>query len=262
MYQAELKITKQAAKEAGKFLKKEFFTWQKRNIEYKIHNERVTWCDKKAEQIIFKLLKKKFPKYAILSEESGRQDRDSEYTWIIDPLDGTTNFTIHHSMFAVSIALAYKNEIVLGVIYNPILDELYYASQGSGAFKNNKRLKLSKINTLKKSLVTYCHGMGMTNTKKAYKVYERFHGISHHCRHFGVTSLELSMLASGKTEAHLVPGAKLWDVAAGIIIVREAGGPVTDWQNKNWTIKSKTLVAAKKNIHTACLKELKKIKLA
>jgi len=262
MYEKELKITKQAARQAGQFLKKEFFDWQKQNIEYKIHNERVTWCDKQAEIIIFKVLKKYFHDYAILSEESAKQNKPSDYTWIVDPLDGTTNFTMHHSMFAVSIALMYKNKIIIGVVYDPILNEMYYASQGSGAFMNNKTLKLSNTKILKNSVITYCHGSGSTNTKKAYKLYERFHDICHHCRHFGVTSLELAMLAAGKTEAYLVSGAKLWDVAAGIIITKEAGGLVTDWKNKNWTIKSKNILAANKQIHKLCLAELKKIKLA
>ncbi|MFA6307493.1 MAG: inositol monophosphatase family protein [Patescibacteria group bacterium] len=262
MYKKELQVTQQAAKQAGKFLKKEFFTWKKKNLHYKIHNERVTWCDKQSETIIFKILKKYFPDYAILSEESGRQDKPSDYTWIIDPLDGTTNFTIHHSMFAVAIALLYKNEIVLGVIYDPILDEMYYASKGAGAFKNNQALQLSDTTTLQDSVITYCHGSGKAHTKKAYKLYKRFHDICHHCRHFGVTSLELAMIAGGKTEAHLISGAKLWDVAAGIMIIKEAGGIVTDWQNKNWHIKSKTILAANKKIHTLCLAELKKIKLA
>lgn len=262
MYEKELQISKQAAKQAGQFLKKEFFKWQPENLKYKIHNERVTWCDKQAETIIFKLIKKKFPDYAILSEESGKQNKPSDYTWIIDPLDGTTNFTMHHSMFAVAIALLYKNEVVVGVIYNPILDEMYYASQGNGAFKNNKAIKLSDTKKLKKSIITYCHGSGSANTKKAYKVYERFHDLCHHCRHFGVTSLELAMVANGGTEAHLVSGSKLWDVAAGILIIREAGGLVTDWQSKDWNVKSNSILAANKKMHALCVKELKKLKLA
>jgi len=262
MYEKELKISKQAAKQAGLFLKKEFFKWKKKNTQYKIHNERVTFCDSQSEEIIFKFIKKYFPNYAVLSEESGQQDKPSDYTWIIDPLDGTTNFTIHHSMFAVSIALLYKNEIVMGVIYNPLLDELYWATKDGGAFKNNKIIKISKTNNLKKSLITYCHGAGKVNTKKAYKLYERFHSLSHHCRHFGATTLELAMLANGKTEAHMVSGARLWDVAAGVILVKEAGGLVSDWKNKEWNIKSQSLLAANKTIHTICLKELKKLRLA
>jgi len=262
MYEKELKISQSAARQAGLFLKNEFFNWHKKNIGYKIHNERVTWCDRQAEKIIFKAIKKNFPDYAILSEESGRQDKNSDYTWIIDPLDGTTNFTLHHPMFCVAIALVYKNEIVMGVIYSPILDEMYYATKKGGAFKDKRPLKLSSTKNFKKSVITYCNGSGKKNTKKAYKLYERFHDLCHHCLHFGTTSLELAMVASGKTEAHIISGAKLWDVAAGIILIKETGGKVTDWKNKNWTIKSPTILAAGKNLHTLCLKELKKIHLA
>lgn len=261
MYEKELKISQQAARQAGHFLKKEFFDWHKKNVGYKIHNERVTWCDKQAEKIILKLLKKYFPDYAVLSEESGLEDKNSPYSWIIDPLDGTTNFTMHHPMFSVAIALIYKNEIVMGVIYSPILDELYYTTKNGGSFKDGRKLKLSPAKDFKKSVITYCHGSGKKNTKKAYKLYERFHNLCHHCRHFGSTSLELAMVASGKTEAHLVSGAKLWDVAAGTILIKEAGGKVTDWKNKNWTIHSSTLLAGSETMQTMCLKELKKIKI-
>lgn len=262
MYEKELKISQQAAKQAGIFLKKVFFNWHKKNIGYKIHNERVTWCDQQSEKIIFKLIKKHFPNYAILSEESGEQDKPSDYTWIIDPLDGTTNFTIHNAVFTVAIALAYKKEVIMGVIYNPILDELYYAMKGQGAFKNNQPLKISTKKNLNKGIVTYCHGSGAVNTKKAYRLYKHFHGLYRHCYHMGCTSLELAMVASGLTEAHLVSGAKLWDVAAGTILIKEAGGVVIDWKNKPWNIQSPSLLATNKSLHNFCLKELKKIKLA
>lgn len=262
MYKKELQVTQEAAKKAGLFLKKEFFKWNNDKIDYKTGNERVTWCDKKAEKIILEILNKSFPDYAVLSEESGKNNKISDYSWVVDPLDGTTNFTIHHTMFAVSIALFYKNNPVLGVIYNPILDEMYTARLNNGAYKNNKKLKLSPNKALNKSIITYCHGEGPANTKKAYKFYKRFHDKSHHCRHFGCTSLELAMVAAGNTEAHIITGAKLWDVAAGIVLVKEAGGKVTDWQNRTWDKKSKTLLASNKVIHNTCLKELKSLKLA
>ncbi len=262
MYSKELKICQQAVKQAGKFLGKEFFNWDNKKLKYKSGNERLTWCDKQAETIILKALNKHFPDYSILSEESGLKDKQSDYAWIIDPLDGTTNFTMHHSLFAVSVALLYKKEIVLGIIYEPILDELYYAVKGKGAFKNKKRIRVSKNFKLAKSITTYCHGMGPINTKKAHKVYEKFQSNYYHCYHFGCTSLELAAVAAGNTEAHLVSGAKLWDIAAGIILIREAGGLVTDWKNKKWTKNSKTLLAGNKTIHSTCLKELKKLKLA
>lgn len=262
MYDQELKISKQAAKQAGKFLKKEFFNWDNKKLKLKANHERVTWCDKQSEQIILKELNKHFPNYGVLSEESGLTDKPSDYFWIIDPLDGTTNFTIHQPIFSITIALLYKKKVVLGIIYAPILDEMYYAVQDQGAFKNKKKIMVSEVNTLENSIVTYCHGQGQINTNKAYKLYEHFHNKIYHCQHFGSTALELAMVAAGNTQAHMISGAKLWDIAASTILIREAGGLVTDWNNKEWNINSTSILAANKKIHAICREELKQLKLA
>jgi myo-inositol-1(or 4)-monophosphatase len=261
MYNKELEIAKIAAKKAGLMLKKEFKSYKNNGTKFKSNSERVTQYDKKAEKIILDIINKNFPDYQVLSEESGSNHKQDKLCWVIDPLDGTTNFTINHPLFAVAIALLKKDEVVLGVIYNPILDELYWASKNGGAYKNGHKLKVSQQKNLSKSVITYCHGSGEKNTKKAYKLYQGFHDISHHCRHFGCTSLELAMLAAGNTEVHLESGARLWDVAAGIIIAKEAGAKVTDWQNKVWNKNSESILAANKKIQPYCLKELKRLKL-
>lgn len=262
MYTKELQISKIAAKKAGLMLKKEFKSYKNNNTKFKSNSERVTLYDKKAEKIILDILNKNFPNYQVLSEESGFNNKHDNLCWVVDPLDGTTNFTINHPLFAVAIALLKKDEVVLGVVYNPILDELYWASKNGGAYKNGQKLKTSQQNDLAKSVITYCHGSGDKNTKKAYKLYQNFHNISHHCRHFGCTSLELSMIAAGNTEIHMISGARLWDIAAGAIIVKEAGGLVTDWQGKSWNKNSKTILASNKKIQPQCLRELKKLRLA
>lgn len=262
MYKKELEVAKLAAVKSGKMLKKEFLSKHDTTIKFKKDSERVTLYDKKSEKIILDSLKKNFPNYKILSEESGLNKKDNDLCWVVDPLDGTTNFTIHHPLFSVAIALLKKSEVVMGVIYNPILDELYWATKSGKAYKNGHRLKASNKKDITKSIITYCHGAGPANTKKAYKLYKRFHDISHHCRHFSCTSLELAMIAAGHTEAHMISGAKIWDVAAGVILIKEAGGKVTDWKNKKWTANSKTILAGGKNIHNLCLKELRKLRLA
>ncbi|MDD5749720.1 MAG: inositol monophosphatase family protein [Patescibacteria group bacterium] len=262
MYKKELTIAKKAVLQAGAMLKKEFLKKKNPSLQFKKNNERVTAYDKKAEKIILSILKKEFPNYQILSEEGGGNKNPNDLCWVIDPLDGTTNFTINHPLFCVAIALFKKNEVVLGVIYNPILDELYWAIKGQGAFKNKQRLKVSKQKDLKKSVLTYCHGSGEKNTQKAYKLYQRFHNLSRHCRHFGCTQLELAMVAAGNTQAHLVSGGKIWDIAAGALIVKEAGGTVTDWQNRPWNKKSSSILAAPSQIQRQCLRELKKLKLS
>lgn len=263
MYSRELKVCQSAAREAGAMIKKEFFSHRDQKITFKKHDERVTATDKKSETIILRHLKKNFPDYDVLSEESGLTNNTSvDYEWIIDPLDGTTNFTIHDPVFCVALALLYKRRPVLSVIYIPLLEEMYWAIRGQGAYRNNRRLRVSPAVEMKKSIITYCHGSGPANTKKAFSLYTHFHNINHHTRHFGSTSIELAMLAAGHTQAHLVTGAHLWDLVPGVMLVREAGGLVTDWQNKPWQIKVKTILAANPKMHQKCLNELKKIRLA
>jgi myo-inositol-1(or 4)-monophosphatase len=262
MYNKELQVTKQAAREAGEFLQKEFLRWKRGNAKYKEHMELVTWVDKKAEKIILTKLKKYFPDYAILSEESGLQDKPSDYSWVVDPLDGTTNFTIHHPLFATSISLFYKNEVVVAVSYLPILKEMYWASQGNGAYKGSEKIKVSSKSSLRESIVSYNHGQGRANTGKSFKIFEHFQNKALKCYDFHCTSMQTAMVAAGHIDAYMVSGAKLWDVAAGMLFIKEAGGIVTDWKNKPWTKNSKTIVATNKTMHKIYLRELKKLKLA
>ena len=262
MYKKELQIAKQISIKSGKFLKQKFNTWERGQDQYKKNEEIVTWCDKKIEKIILKELKKHFPKYNTLSEEAGQKNKKSDYTWIIDPLDGTSNFTIHNPLFSVSLALIYKKEIILGVTYLPMLNELYYANKGQGAFKNNKKIKVSNINNLKRSFLTYCHGLKLSDIKKSYKIYEYLHIKARDCRHFGSTTIELAMVAGGKIEGLIVPKANIWDIAAGIILIKEAGGNISTWQNKKWHLKSKTLIASNTKIHNKLIKVIKKLRLA
>ena len=262
MYKKELVVAKKAARQAGTMLKKEFLKKKNPALQFKKNNERLTIYDQQAEKIILSNLKKEFPKYQILSEEGGGNKNPNDLCWVIDPLDGTTNFTINHPLFCVAIALFKKNEPVLAVIYNPILDELYWAVKNQGAYKNKQRLTVSKQKDLKKSVLTYCHGSGKQNTKKAYRLYQRFHDLSRHCRHFGSTQLELAMVAAGNTQAHLISGGKIWDIGAGALLVKEAGGKVTDWQNRLWNKQSTSILAGGGQIHRLCLRELKKLKLS
>ena len=154
MYEAELKIAKQAARQAGKFLKPEFLNWSGK-IQYKNAEETFTRCDKQSEQIIIRLLKKHFPSYTILSEEKGLIEKHSDYFWTVDPIDGTNNFIRHNPNFTVSISLLYKNEVVLGLTYVPMLDEMYWAVKNQGAYKNNKKIRISKIIYIGDIIISY-----------------------------------------------------------------------------------------------------------
>jgi myo-inositol-1(or 4)-monophosphatase len=256
-YAKELKIVKNIIQKAGETVEKEFIKYKRSSDQYKAHDEIVTWLDKKSESIILVALKKHFPHCGILSEESGLDKKDSSYFWIVDPLDGTSNFTIHNPLFTVSVSLVYQNEIVLGITYVPILNELYWAVKDQGAYCNNKKIKVSEIGQLKKSFITYCHGQNKKSRQQAYELYQYFHEQARDCRHFGTTTLELAMVAAGHTESLIVAQPKLWDIAAGIILVQEAGGKVTDWQGKAWTLETKDLLACNQKMYKKIQTKLK-----
>lgn len=261
MYQPELQVAKAAALQAGKYLVKEFEKFERYQAAHKSHHELVTKCDKQSEKIILTALKKRFPKVNFLSEEKGANNLKSEYLWVIDPLDGTNNFATHNPLFSVAIALLHDKQVVMSVIYVPILKEMFWATK-QGAYLNGKKISVSKHHDFKELFVTYCHGKTLADNKKAFKLYEYFHLHAHECRHLGSTSIELAMVACGRTDALIVSGTSLWDVIPGIWLVKNAGGIVTDWQGKTWDTESYSVLASNKKIHPLLAKELKKLKVA
>jgi myo-inositol-1(or 4)-monophosphatase len=252
----QLQLAKTTAKQAGKELKKRFYS-RKFSTQLKSKHEIVTTADKLAEKIIIAGIKKQFPDHAILAEESGRNKNKSNYLWIIDPLDGTTNFFMHNPLFSVSIGLAYKNEILLGVVYVPILDELYYAEKGKGAFVNGKRIKVSQTNEIKDTFLTFCHGNKITALNTAINFYGKLKKTARDFRQLGSAAIECAYVARGITDAIVIPGVKSWDVAAGTILVSEAGGKVVDLKGKEWTIKSNDILATNGKIEKPLLKLIK-----
>ncbi len=232
-------IAVKAAKTAGDYLVKEFsrgiIGWQLKQT-----HEIVTKVDLTSEKLILSILKKYTPSFSVLSEESGQNKIKSDYLWVIDPLDGTTNFRVHNPLFSVSIALYYKKEPLVGVVYVPYLKELYTAVKGQGTFLNNKRLKVSKTKDIKKSFLTYCHGSEGKHIKRAVELYKYFKLNSIDMRQLGSAAIELAWVAGGRVESIVIPGTKPWDAAAGILLVKEAGGKVTDFNNQPWSIYNKS----------------------
>ena len=253
-FNKEKKLAKEVALKAGKLLKDNFNKFDRRGVKIKSKDQIQTWVDRAAEKIILKEIRNNFPDHRILAEESGHNGKKSDYFWIIDPLDGTTNYTMHLPVYSTSIALAYKNQIVLGVTYVPELNELSVAELGKGAFINNKRLKVSAQNKLDKSLLTFCHGSMVHDIKRAIKLYSKFKMKGFDYRQIGSAVMEFNFVASGRTEAIMLPGANLYDVAAGALMVREAGGRVTDFKNKQWNIHSKDILATNSKVHNQVLK--------
>lgn len=249
------KIAILSALQAGKRLKNMFVTPGRIKFSLKSKHQVVTAADIMAEKIILHQIKKNFPTHDILSEEVGFIDFTStDYLWIVDPLDGTTNFTMKNPIFSTAIALAYKGEVVLGVIFAPLLNELYVARRSQGAYLNGKKIKVSAVRDLTKGFHTYCYG-----TKKdvsggtAVRYYRKMFMQGNEIRQLGAATIECARVAQGITESIVIPGVHAWDVAAGALLIREAGGKVTDFKNQPWTLQSKDIVATNDLVHKKLL---------
>ena len=258
------KVAKKSAIEAGKVLKKRFLNFNRSGVKFKPGYEILTQADLESEKIILGTIKKEFPNHRILSEESGENKKTSDYLWIVDPLDGTTNFSMHNPLFSVSIGLCFKNKIILGVIYFPVLDELYIAEKNKGARKyypsNSASGKKMKVSNIKKGNIinTYCHGRKASDIKRATDYHRRQKIDNFDCRQLGSAAIELAYVACGRVESIFIPGAHSWDVAAGVILVREAGGRVSDSKGRDWTLESRDILASNGLIHNQILKKIKK----
>ncbi len=224
-----LKIAIKAAKQAGKVIKKGFYC--KKRVEKKGKVNLLTKYDKQCEKIITQIIKEKFPKHKILAEEGSFSDESGGYRWIIDPLDGTTNFVHSIPFVAVSIALEKDGEIILGVVYNPILNELFTAIKNRGAYFNKKvRLKVSKVDSMINALVaTGFPYERFDKAKKLAMIVESVCSQAKGLRRTGSASMDLCYVASSRFHVYFEEDLKPWDIAAGIIIVKEAGGLVFDY---------------------------------
>ena len=212
---ANLNIMIKASEKASKILIRDFGEVEKLQISVKGPSDFVSNADTKAEKIIINELMKAKKNYSILSEECGSKiNSDSENVWIIDPIDGTTNFLHGVPHFAISIALKSNNEIVSGLIYDPIKDEMFYAEKNNGAFFNNQRIKVSK----KKDIESCLFGTG---GKKKIEV-------DLITRKSGSAALDMAYVAAGRYDGYFQNNLNLWDIAAGIIIVKEAGGIINE----------------------------------
>ena len=212
---ANLNIMIKASEKASKILIRDFGEIEKLQISVKGPSDFVSSADTKAEKIIISELTKAKKNYSILSEEGGSKiNSDSKNVWIIDPIDGTTNFLHGVPHFAISIALKSDNEIVSGVIYDPIKDEMFYAEKNNGAFFNNQRIKVSK----KKDLTSCLFGTGGKEKIETDLI----------TRKSGSAALDMAYVAAGRYDGYFQNNLNLWDIAAGIIIVKEAGGVINE----------------------------------
>jgi myo-inositol-1(or 4)-monophosphatase len=241
-------------------LKREYAKFDRQKINLKSKHEILTKCDLMSEKIIINTIKKNFPEHRILSEEKGDNKKKNDYLWLIDPIDGTTNFSIHNPLWSITLGLSYKNEIIFGIILAPMLNELYIAEKGKGAFLNSKKIKIKK-NNKNKIINTFCHGNKESDIKKAIKYYSYQKLNNLDCRQLGSAAIELAYVASSRIDSILIPGANSWDIAAGTLLVKEAGGKVSDFKGKKWNLKNKNILASNKDVHNDILKILEKLRI-
>ena len=254
-------LAKKLAKEAGEYLLKSFYKFQPKEKSYKANRTTVTKYDKGAEKIILKAIKKHFPDDAILSEEAGANNKESEYLWIVDPLDGTRNFTMRNPVFSVAIAIMYlpknninKARVQHGVVFVPVLGDMYEASISKGAKLNGRRIKVSRVKNFNDAQHTFCHGQGHLFMGKSARYNLSLKKQNIDSRQLGSAAIELALVASGRIESIVIPGANSWDVAAGILFVREAGGVVTGTNGKDWRLGSQNMIASNGLVHKQVLK--------
>jgi myo-inositol-1(or 4)-monophosphatase len=246
----ELAAAKNAARKAGEILTANY---GKVIPRFKKDRSLVTDSDIASEKLIKDLLRKEFPSYSFLAEESGLEDNRSEYEWVIDPLDGTTNYSIQNPFFNVSIALAKDDVPVLGVVYYPFQDELFHAVEGMGAYLNDRKILVSATKNVRDAFVCFCHGHDPKTVNRATCAYSKIKKVTNHLRQIGASELELSYVGAGRVDAFYMLKQNPWDVASGTLIVREAGGIVSDIDGKPFTLKSKDAVASNGSVHKELL---------
>ena len=209
----------------------------------------MTEADRASEKLVVERLRSHFPQHSIVAEEGGGHESTSEYRWYVDPLDGTTNFAHGYPCFCVSMALAQKNELLAGVIYNPVHEELFTAARGEGAMFNGKRIHCSKITAMKNSLLC----TGFPNHKRHehpnIHYYWDFTLRSHGVRRDGSAALDLAYVACGRFDGFWEFGLNPWDTAAGVLLVEEAGGKITDLQGRPYVPGGKSILASNGFIH-------------
>lgn len=220
-----LEVAVETAQEAGALLLAEFDHPAK--ISYKGEVDIVTQADRRSEEAIVTRLRTHFPKHAIVAEEGGGSESDSEFRWYVDPLDGTTNFAHGYPCFAVSIGLEEAGELLVGVIYQPVTGELFTAIKGEGAYLNQRRIHVSKVDRLATSLLaTGFPSVKRTQNPNIYYYWD-FTLRSHGVRRDGSAALDLAAVAAGRFDGFWEFGLHSWDTAAGVLLVREAGGVAT-----------------------------------
>ncbi|HTZ95670.1 MAG TPA: inositol monophosphatase family protein [Terriglobales bacterium] len=245
------------AREAGALLMENF--QQNVKVEYKGEADLVTIADRKSEALIRERIRQQWPTHDILGEEGGLQDTGSDYRWYVDPLDGTTNFAHGFPVFCVSMALEYKGEVIAGVVFDPTRDELFAAEKGSGARLNDRPIHVSKTTNLAECLVATGFPSHKRHKNPNIFFYHHITLRTHGVRRAGSAALDLCYVACGRFDAFWEFKLNPWDTAAGVLLVEEAGGKVTDFAGGPFQLNSKETLASNRLVHSALLHEFEQI---
>ena len=228
-------------------------------VEYKGEADLVTVADRASETLIRDLIRAQWPSHGILGEEGGLIDTGSDYRWYVDPLDGTTNFAHGFPVFCVSMGLEYKGKPVAGVVYDPTRDELFTAEAGGGAFLNQQPIHVSKIEKLNESLIATGFPSHKRHKNPNIFFYHQITLRTHGVRRAGSAALDLCSVAAGRLEGFWEFNLNPWDTAAGVLIVEEAGGKVTDFTDNPFQLNSRETVASNRLVHEALLNEFEQV---
>jgi myo-inositol-1(or 4)-monophosphatase len=248
----ELEAALSAAKEAGEVLRKGF--GGQHSVRYKGEVDLVTEVDEEAERVIREILLGAFPAYGILAEEGGEQTGEEDARWIVDPLDGTTNYAHGLPIFCVSLALERVGEVVLGVVYDPIREEAYVAERGGGATLNGEPIRVSDTDELIQALIATGFPYDRPKMPEALELFGRFAAITRGMRRLGSTALDLCYVAAGRLDGYYERGIWAWDIAAGALILEEAGGKVMDYQGGMLDLEARQIVASNGTLNAAMTK--------
>ncbi len=245
------------AREAGALLMQYFD--QSVKIEYKGEADLVTIADRKSEALIRERIHAQFPGHDILGEEEGFKDTGSEYRWYVDPLDGTTNFAHGYPVFCVSMALQHKEEMIAGLCYDPTRNELFAAERGKGAYLNERPIHVSKVAKLAESLVATGFPSHKRHKNPNIHFYHQITLRTHGVRRPGSAALDLCSVACGRFDGFWEFNLNPWDTAAGVLIVEEAGGRVSDFQGGIFQLNSRETLASNGLLHDALVTEFQAI---
>lgn len=247
----ELEVALEAARRAGGVLRDGFGV--RPEIKYKGEVDLVTETDERAEETIREVLLGAYPSYGVLGEEGGETAGEGDERWIVDPLDGTTNFAHGLPMFAVSIALEKAGEVVLGVVHDPIREETFVAERGRGARLNEEDISVSETEELVRALVVTGFPYERDEVPEAVELFGRFSVRAQGMRRLGSAALDLCFVAAGRLDAYYERGIHAWDVAAAGLILEEAGGRITDYRGRPFELDGEEMVASNGPLHPALI---------